>query len=308
MKNDNKMRQIIIPGGSGFLGQHLANHFVKKGFKIVILSRSKKPSKGNIHYKKWDGKTLGNWATSFENAFAVINMAGRSVDCRYTEQNKAAVLNSRIDSTKVIGQAIQNCQNPPKIWLNSSTGTIYRYSEDMEMTEKRGEIGTGFSVDVAKAWEKTFNEVELPDVRKVVMRTSIVIGKNGGAMKPLVNLTKVGLGGFQGSGKQFVSWLQVEDFCRITEFLITNKKATGVYNVVSPKPVRNQFFMQTMRKVLGIPIGLPAMKWMIEIGAFFMRTESELVLKSRRLVPERLLSEGFEFKYIDIEDGIRASI
>ena len=141
-----------------------------------------------------------------------------------------------------------------------------------------------------------------------MMRTSIVIGKNGGAMEPLVNLTKVGLGGFQGSGKQFVSWLQVEDFCRITEYLIGNEKAEGIYNVVSPKSVRNQFFMQTMRKVLGVPVGLPAMKWMIEIGAFFMRTESELVLKSRRLVPERLLSEGFEFRYVEIEDGIRASV
>lgn len=302
------MKKIIIPGGSGFLGQHLANYFSKKGFEIVILSRSEKPSKGNIHYKKWDGKTLGDWATSFENALVVINMAGRSVDCRYTEKNKADVLNSRIDSTKIIGEAIKNCQNPPQIWLNSSTGTIYRYSEDMEMTETKGEIGEGFSVNVAKAWEKTFNETKLPNVRKVVMRTSIVIGKNGGAMRPLINLTKVGLGGFQGSGKQFVSWLQVEDFCRIVEFLINNDNAKGVYNVVSPKPVRNQFFMKTLRKILGVPIGLPAMKWMIEIGAFFMRTESELVLKSRRLVPERLLSEGFEFQYVEIEDGLRASI
>ncbi|MFT5834071.1 MAG: hypothetical protein ACI97N_001705 [Cognaticolwellia sp.] len=302
------MQKIIIPGGSGFLGQHLANYFAEKGFEIVILSRSEKSSKGNIHYKKWDGKTIGDWTTTFENAWAVINMAGRSVDCRYNEKNKADILNSRIDSTKIIGEAIKNSQNPPKIWLNSSTGTIYRHSEDKEMTESKGELGDNFSVSVAKAWEKTFNEIDLPNVRKVVMRTSIVIGKNGGAMEPLVNLTKIGLGGFQGSGKQFVSWLQVEDFCRITEYLIGNEKAEGIYNVVSPKPVRNQFFMQTMRKVLGVPIGLPAMKWMIEIGTFFMRTESELVLKSRRLVPERLLSEGFEFKYIEIEDGIRASV
>lgn len=290
------------------MGQHLANYFVRKGFEIVILSRSEEPSKGNIHYEKWDGKTIGDWAATFENALAVINMAGRSVDCRYNEQNKADILNSRIDATKIIGEAIKRCKNPPKIWLNSSTGTIYRYSEDMEMTEAKGEIGEGFSVDVAKGWEQTFTEIDLPNVRKVVMRTSIVIGKNGGAMGPLVNLTKVGLGGFQGSGKQFISWLQVEDFCRITDYLIGNEKAVGVYNVVSPKPVRNHFFMQTLRKVLGIPIGLPAMKWMIEVGAFFMQTEPELVLKSRRLVPERLLSEGFKFRYVDIEDGLWASV
>lgn len=302
------MQKIIIPGGSGFLGQHLATYFSKKGFEIVILSRSSKPSKGNIHYAKWDGKTLGDWASHFEAAFAVINMAGRSVDCRYTAANKAEILNSRVDSTKIIGEAIKQAKNPPRIWLNSSTGTIYRYSEDKEMTETAGEIGEGFSVNVAKAWEKTFREVDVPNVRKVIMRTSIVIGRNGGAMQPLVQLTKLGLGGFQGSGKQFISWLQVEDFCRITEYLIHNEKAEGIYNVVSPKPIRNQAFMKILRQILNVPIGLPAMKWMIEIGAFFMRTESELVLKSRRLVPERLLSEGFEFQYVDIEEALRVSI
>ncbi|MFK7949956.1 MAG: TIGR01777 family oxidoreductase [Saprospiraceae bacterium] len=302
------MQKIIIPGGSGFLGQHLANYFSNKGFEIIILSRSTKPSKGNIYYAKWDGKTMGDWTSHFENAFAIINMTGRSVDCRYTATNKTEILNSRVDSTKIIGEAIEKTKNPPKIWLNSSTGTIYRYSEDKEMTEKEGEIGEGFSVDVAKAWEKTFQEVKNPNVRKVIMRTSIVIGKNGGAMQPLVQLTKFGLGGSQGTGKQFISWLQVQDFCRITEYLIDNQNAEGIYNVVSPKPIRNKTFMKILRNVLHVPIGLPAMKWMIEIGAFFMRTESELVLKSRRLVPERLLSEGFEFKYVDIEEALKASI
>lgn len=302
------MQKIIISGGSGFLGQHLANYFSNKGFEIIILSRRRKPSNGNIHYAKWDGKTLGDWANHFENAFAVINMAGRSVDCRYTKQNKADILNSRVGSTIIIGEAIKKVQNPPKIWLNSSTGTIYRYSEDKEMTEAKGELGEGFSVSIAKAWEKTFREVDVPNVRKVIMRTSIVIGKNGGAMQPLVQLTKVGLGGFQGSGRQFISWLQIEDFCRITEYLIHNENAEGIYNVVSPKPIRNKAFMKILRNILNVPIGLPAMKWMIEIGAFFMRTESELVLKSRRLVPERLLSEGFEFTFVDIKEALKASI
>ena len=251
---------------------------------------------------------MGNWTKSFENALAIINLAGRSVDCRYTEKNKVEIFNSRINSTKVIGEAIKKCENPPKIWLNSSTGTIYHYSEDKEMTERTGEIGEGFSVDVATAWEATFNEIHLPKVRKVLMRTSIVIGKNGGAMKPLIRLTKVGLGGFQGNGKQYISWLQITDFCRIIEWLIQNEAASGVYNLVSPKPIPNKEFMQILRKILKVPIGLPAMKWMIEVGAFFMRTESELVLKSRRLIPERLLEEGFDFKYKDIEKALKASI
>ncbi len=309
----NEMRKkIIIPGGSGFLGQHLAEFFMLKGCDVVILSRREARSivstDGKIYYKKWDGETIDEWADSFENALAVINLAGRSVDCRYTEENKTEILNSRINSTKVIGEAINKCENPPKIWLNSSTGTIYRYSEDKEMTEKTGEIGEGFSVNVATSWEKTFNEIQLPKVRKVLMRTSIVIGKNGGAMSPLVQLTKLGLGGFQGNGNQYISWLQIMDFCRIVEWLIQNESAQGIYNVVSPKPVKNKEFMKTLRKILKVPIGLPAMKWMIEIGAFFMRTEPELVLKSRRLVPKRLLQEGFEFEFKNIEKALRASI
>jgi len=283
-----------------------------KGCDVVILSRREARSivstDGKIYYKKWDGETIDEWADSFENALAVINLAGRSVDCRYTEENKTEILNSRINSTKVIGEAINKCENPPKIWLNSSTGTIYRYSEDKEMTEKTGEIGEGFSVNVATSWEKTFNEIQLPKVRKVLMRTSIVIGKNGGAMSPLVQLTKLGLGGFQGNGNQYISWLQIMDFCRIVEWLIQNESAQGIYNVVSPKPVKNKEFMKTLRKILKVPIGLPAMKWMIEIGAFFMRTEPELVLKSRRLVPKRLLQEGFEFEFKNIEKALRASI
>lgn len=304
--------KIIIPGGSGFLGQHLADYFMLKGFDVVVLSRREERSTvsvdGNIYYKKWDGKTLDEWADSFENALAIINLAGRSVDCRYTEANKVEILNSRIEATKIIGEAIKRCENPPKVWLNSSTGTIYRHSEDKEMTEKTGEIGEGFSVDVATTWEKTFNEIHLPKVRKVLMRTAIVIGKNGGAMKPLIRLTRFGFGGFQGAGNQYISWLQVMDFCRIVEWLIQNEAASGVYNVVSPKPNRNKEFMQTLRKVLKMPVGLPAMKWMIEVGAFFMRTEPELVLKSRRLVPERLLQEGFEFQYKSLEKALRASV
>lgn len=295
------MKHIIIPGGSGFLGNYLANFYSKKGYKVTILSRSFRPSKGNVFYVKWNGETLEEaWTSTFEDATAVINLAGRSVDCRYTKFNKKQILESRTHSTKVIGEAIANCQNPPKVWLNSSTATIYRYSEDKEMTESTGELGDNFSVNVAKAWEATFQSMETPKTQKVAMRVSIVLGKNGGAMTPILNLTKFGLGGKQGSGQQFISWIHIDDFARATDWLIQNKK-TGIINVVSPKPVRNQDFMELLRKVYGIPFGLPAAKWMIEIGAFFMRTESELVLKSRQVVPERLLKEGFQFNYTTLK-------
>ena len=290
------MKKIIIPGGSGFLGQYLATYFQDLGYEIFILSRKWKPSKGNIHYAVWDGKTLEEaWTSTFEGAKAVINLAGRSVDCRYTVANKKEILESRTQSTKVIGDAILNCKIPPKTWLNSSTATIYRYSEDKEMTETDGEIGEGFSVGVAKAWETMFHSINTPNTRKVTMRVSIVLGKGGGAMTPILNLTRFGLGGQQGHGNQFISWIHLEDFGRAVDWFLNNKAANGIYNVVSPKPILNKHFMALLRKVIKMPIGLPATKWMIEIGAFFMRTESELVLKSRQVVPERLLKEGFTF-------------
>lgn len=296
------MKKIIIPGGSGFLGQYLATYFHELGYEIFILSRKWKPSKGHIHYAVWDGKTLEEaWTSTFEGAEVVINLAGRSVDCRYTIANKKEILESRTFSTKAIGDAILNCKIPPKIWLNASTATIYRYSEDKEMTEATGEIGAGFSVNVAKAWEAMFHSIVTPNTRKVTMRVSIVLGKGGGAMSPILSLTRLGLGGKQGHGNQYISWIHLEDFARAVNWFLHNNKATGIYNVVSPKPILNKNFMTVLRKVIKMPFGLPATKWMIKIGAFFINTEAELVLKSRQVVPERLLKEGFTFKYTDLK-------
>ncbi|PTX60919.1 hypothetical protein C8N46_10575 [Kordia periserrulae] len=298
------MRKIIIAGGSGFLGQSLVSYFLPKDVEIVILSRNTKET-GNdkLRYVQWNAKTLDIWVTELEGADALINLTGKSVDCRYNEKNKAEILNSRIDSTKVLGEAIQACAVPPKVWINSSTATIYKHSLAQKMTEKNGVIGDDFSMNVAKAWEKAFFGSNTPKTNKIAVRTSIVLGKNGGAFIPLKNLTKFGLGGTQGSGNQKVSWIHEHDFCRAIEFLL-EQQARGIFNVTSPNPIPNKEFMKTIRKVLKVPIGLPQPKWLLQLGARIIKTEAELILKSRYVIPEKLLATGFQFQYPVVEEAI----
>ncbi|KOS07631.1 NAD-dependent epimerase [Flavobacterium akiainvivens] len=287
--------KIVIAAGTGFLGQVLANHF-KKEHKIVILTRGKGFTDNTIKYVHWDAKTLTGWQTELEGADVLINLAGKSVDCRYNEENKREIMASRTESTAVLGRAIAQCTNPPKHWLNSSTATIYRHSEDKQMDEATGEIGHDFSMNVAKVWESTFFAAETPHTIKTALRTSIVLGKNGGAFVPLKNLVKAGLGGRQGSGKQFVSWIHEADFARAVAFIITNKME-GVVNVVSPTPVRNAEFMTALQRATGRPFGIPITKWLLKMGAALIGTETELVLKSRNVIPKRLQDSGFTFSY-----------
>jgi uncharacterized protein (TIGR01777 family) len=296
------MKKLIIAGGSGFLGQALIDYLGNAFDEIVVLSRSENKTLGKIRNASWDAKSFGSWCTELEGATAIINLCGKSVDCRYTEKNKAPIFSSRLDTTKIIGEAIQSCKTPPQLWINGASATIYRYSLHTPMTEAAGEIGKGFSVEVCKAWEKVFNAIDTPTTRKVNLRISMVMGKTGGVFPALINVVKKGLGGTMGSGKQQVSWIHVDDFCRIVEWIIKNETAKGVYNVVAPSPVQNKSLMQLLRKKTNTLIGLPATKWMLEIGAFFMGTETELILKSRYSVPERLLNEGFTFNYNNIEE------
>lgn len=214
------MKKLIITAGTGFLGQVLAHHFKDKFEEIIILTRGKSEVKDGINYVNWNAKTVDGWEKELENADVLINLAGKSVDCRYSEENKKEILASRIDSTKILNLAVLNCKNPPKHWLNSSTSTIYRHSLDKQMDEIDGEIGDDFSMNVAKAWEKAFFETETPNTKKTALRTSIVLGKNGGAFLPLKNLTKLGFGGKQGKGNQFISWIHEEDFARAIEFML----------------------------------------------------------------------------------------
>ncbi|WP_431243126.1 TIGR01777 family oxidoreductase [Flavobacterium sp. P21] len=298
------MSKLIIASGTGFLGQVLINHFKNKFEEIVILTREKSQTIDGIKYVNWNAKTFSGWEMELENATVLINLAGKSVDCRYTKKNKKEILWSRIDSTKILNKAVLNCKNPPKHWLNSSTATIYRFSLDKQMDEVDGEIGNDFSINVALSWEKAFFKTETPNTLKTALRTSIVLGKNGGAFIPLKTLAKIGFGGKQGKGNQFVSWIHEDDFADAVDFII-EKEMSGIINIVSPTPIRNVDFMEKLRKAVGFPFGIPLNTFFLEIGSFFIRTETELVLKSRNVIPKRLLENGFEFKFGDIDEAFK---
>lgn len=298
------MKKLIIAGGTGFLGNVLIEYFKTKVEKIIILTRSQKVNYENVSFLVWDGKTMGDWATVFEGTDVLINMTGKSVDCRYTDKNKSLILNSRIDSTRVLGEVIAKCINPPKIWLNSSTATIYRHSLDKEMDEFSGEIGDGFSVGIAKAWEQEFFSHQLTKTRQVALRTSIVFGKDGGAFVPIKRLAQIGMGGTQGPGDQKVSFIHEEDFARSIEFIIGNEMITEPINIVSPTPTTNKILMQEMCKKLKIPIGIPMPKILLKFGARIIQTETELILKSRNVIPGILQRYGFTFKYGSLEQTL----
>lgn len=285
---------IVIAGGSGFLGQLLAECF--KENDIFILSRKKQISSERIKYVHWDGEHEGEWIQSLESCLALINMTGKSVNCRYTEKNKQEIFDSRTKSTNALGNAIIKLTNPPKVWINAGSATIYRHAEDRPMDEFTGEIGEGFSVDVCKVWEETFNAFKLPNTRQIILRTGIVLGEKGEVLPMFKRLVRFGLGGKMGNGNQYLNWIQDEDFCRVTEWCINNTKAEGIYNVTAPNAIKNKDFMKMIRKHLGMPFGLPSYKWMLEIGTRILGTESELILKSRWVYPARLLQEGFVFK------------
>lgn len=298
------MNKLIIAAGTGFLGQVLINHFINKFDEIVILTRGKTINKDGIKYVNWNAKTFSGWENELENTTVLINLTGKSVDCRYTKENKKEILLSRIESTKILNKAVLNCQNPPKHFLNSSTSTIYRFSLDKEMDEINGEIGNDFSMNVAQSWEKAFFKTETPKTLKTALRTSIVLGKNGGALIPLKNLAKLGFGGKQGKGNQLISWIHETDFARAIEFII-EKEITGVVNIVSPKPIENRNFMSLLRKTIKIPFGMPINETLLKFGSILIRTEPELVLKSRNVIPKRLQQNGFQFEFDTLEKALK---
>jgi uncharacterized protein (TIGR01777 family) len=299
------MTKLIIAGGSGYLGRTLSAYFQTQGYSIVVLTRQHRLDQQGIRYIKWDGKSLGYWVQELEGATAVINLNGKSVDCRYTATNKELIYDTRIDATHVLGEAIRGLKQPPKVWINAASATIYRHAEDREMDETTGELGTGFSVDVCKKWEAAFMGAECPDTRKVILRIAIVLGKHGGALQPLKSLAKLGFGGKQGNGRQYFSWIHEADFCGIVDHAITNDNAEGVYNVSTPNPITNKVIMKEIRNAVKMPFGLPMPRWLLELGAAMINTETELILKSRRVVPRRLLSEGYTFQFPQIHDALR---
>lgn len=288
-------KKIIIAGGTGFIGRYLSRRFQSFGYDVMIISRQKK-------YINWDDKVA--IAAALENAEILINLAGKSVDCRYNEKNKLEIYNSRIETTKALGEAIQNCESPPSLWINSSTATIYRHAEDRPMTEIGGEIGTGFSVNVATNWEKTFFSFNLPGTRQVALRMAIVLGQEGGVIKPLKNLVRVGLGGKQGRGGQMFSWIHIEDLFKIIVYLYEHKELSGVINASAPEPVSNKTLMQLLRKHMKVSAGLPMPEWLLKIGASLIKTETELILKSRWVIPERLIQSGFSFEFKTMDEAL----
>lgn len=305
--------KIILAGGSGFLGSELARHFAAQGWEVVVLTRTPKPRPVAGREVAWDATSLGDWAREFERATAVVNLTGRSVNCRYTAKNRRDIMDSRVNSTRVVGAAIARCQTPPRVWLNSSTATLYTHTfgqphdESSQDMDSAVDAKDAFSVEVAQAWERTLDEAKTHKTRKVALRTSMVLGLGRNSVFPVLRrLTKFGLGGRQGSGNQFVSWIHVEDFCRATEWIIAHEDLAGPINQCAPNPLPNKEMMKVFRDVCGMPIGLPATEWMLEIGAFFLRTETELIFKSRRVVPGRLLASGFTFQFPTFREALAA--
>jgi uncharacterized protein (TIGR01777 family) len=298
-------KKIVLAGGSGFIGRGIIRYLGEKDYEFIILTRNPKKRNDQVKEIYWDAKTLGPWTAELENAEALINLTGKSVNCRYTEKNKREIINSRTYSTGILGTAVLQLKLPPKIWLNSSSATVYRYSEDKNMDEFTGEFVDDFSPGVVKAWEKSFNEIELPATRKFILRISIVLGKGDGVIPRLINLVRFGLGGKQGNGVQFFSWLHEEDLYRIIAWCMDHPEQEGVYNCCVPNPITNDYLMRTMRKIMHMPFGLPATKWMLKIGALIIGTETELILKSRRVVPTKLLQQGFIFAYPEINSALK---
>jgi uncharacterized protein len=289
-------QKIIIAGGTGFTGKYLSQKFKGLGYQVIIISR-------RAEHINWDNTAA--IITALENAEMLINLAGKSVDCRYNEKNKKEIFDSRINTTKTLGEAILKCKNPPPLWINSSTATIYRHAEDRPMTESSGEIGSGFSVNVATNWEKSFFDFKLNSTRQVALRMAIVLGKDGGVIKPLKNLVRFGLGGKQGKGNQMFSWIHIEDLYHIIIYLQQHKELSGVFNTSAPNPVSNKTLMQLFRKNMNAIIGLPAPVWLLKLGAVLIKTETELILKSRWVVPEKLLQSGYQFKYQTVDKALK---
>jgi uncharacterized protein (TIGR01777 family) len=287
------------------VGHVLTRHFHAAGHKVTVLSRAPKQEPWRV--VAWDARTPGSWAEALDGADVCINLTGRSVNCRYTERNRAEIYDSRIDSTRLLGEAIASLAHPPRVWLNASTATIYRHALDREMDEATGELGGdepgapsswNFSIKVAKEWEAAFFAAQTPRTRKVAMRSAITMSPDAGSpFALLLRLAQLGLGGSNGSGRQFVSWVHDADFIRAVEWLVANENFEGVVNIAAPHPLPNREFMRELRRACRQPIGLPAPAWAIEAAAVFLRTESELVLKSRRVVPGRLSAAGFTFQF-----------
>jgi uncharacterized protein len=301
--------KIVIPGGSGQVGTVLSRALGAEGHDVVVLSRRPPAAAAPWRTVTWDGETLGPWTAELEGADVVVNLAGGSVNCRYGDANRRRIMDSRILSTRVLGAAMAAAARPPRIWLQASTATIYAHRYDAANGESTGILGGAevdlpdtwrFSIEVATAWERAARTTVLPRTRLVLMRTAIVMAPTaGGAFDILLRLVRFGLGGRQGDGRQFVSWIHDRDLVRAVHWLVEHEELSGPVNLAAPAPLPNEEFMGELRQAWGTRVALPASEALLTVGALAIRTETELVLKSRRVVPERLLDSGFVFDYPD---------
>ena len=304
--------KIVLPGGSGQVGTLLARAFQKDGHDVVVLSRKVYAAPWRV--VAWDAESVGYWADEIDGADAVINLAGRSVNCRYTPENRKLIMDSRIFSTRAVGAAIARAKKPPRVWLQSSTATIYADRYEAPNDEFTGILGGTepdvpdtwrFSIEVAQAWEQALGEAETPETRKVALRSAMVMSPDkGGVFDVLLGLVRHGLGGTEGSGRQYLSWIHGDDFVRSLYWLMAHEMA-GAVIIASPNPLPNADFLRDLREAWGTRVGLPAAEWMLEVGTRLMQSESELVLKSRRVVPARLLQDGFQFQFPDWPEAAR---
>ncbi len=305
--------KIVIPGGSGQVGTALARAFTAMGNEVVVLSRT--GFKADWRVVEWDAVSIGSWANEIEGSDVVINLAGRSVNCRYSAENRREIMDSRVNSTRVIGKAIAAAQKAPKVWLQSSTATIYEHSFSNANDDVTGVIGGNevntpdtwkFSIDVATAWERATVEANTPRTKKVLMRSAMTMGTGkGGIFDTMLGLVRKGLGGTAASGKQYISWIHEDDFIDAVRWLIDHDELSGPINISSPNPLPNREFMRIFRESWGAKFGLPAMEWQLAIGAWLMNTETELILKSRRVVPKLLTDSGFTFRFPEWSDACR---
>ncbi|QKV72949.1 TIGR01777 family oxidoreductase [Amycolatopsis sp. Hca4] len=298
--------KIVIPGGTGHLGRVLSRALAGQGHEVVVLTRREARPEPGVRHVRWDGRSAGPWTAELDGSDVVLNLAGRSVNCRYTAANLREMLNSRVDSARVVGGAIARAARPPSVWLQMSTATIYAHRLDAPNDEDTGILGGdepdvpaywSYSVDIAKAWEREQRVAATPGTRKVALRTAMVMSPEpGGALAMLLRLTRLGLGGPVAGGGQYMSWIHEDDLVRAIGFLIEGE-LSGPVNLAAPEPLPYADFLRTLRAAAGVPLGLPATKWMAEIGAFLLRSDTELLLKSRRVTPGRLTEAGFEFEY-----------
>ena len=299
------MKKVILAGGSGYIGSVLASLYSETVNEVVVLTRGMSALKGNVRFVHWNGKDVGSWSKELEGADLLVNLTGKNVNCRYSEENKNEILNSRINATTALGKAVSQLSTPPRVWIQSASATIYRHADDRPMDDRTGEIGDGFSVDVCKAWEKKFWEQEAPSTRKVLLRIGIVLGKSDSALPRLLRLTWLGLGGRQGSGKQYMSWIHEADIASVIHWVCNHEEITGTFNCTSPQPLTNADFMKTMRSDCNVPFGMPMPEWLLKLGALVIGTETELILKSRWVLPTKLLNAGYVFQFPDLRSALR---